>query len=375
MRNHLTATAPSRRTNPRGFTLVELLVVISIIGILVALLMPAVNSARESGRRAQCSNNLHQMALGCLAHEAKFQFLPTGGWGCYWGGESDRGFGASQPGGWHYNILPFIDLADLHDLDKGLSQPGDTPTSNPARFSAGTKIAQTPVALFICPTRHKVAAFPELYSTFTNINPSKIIGRSDYAANAGSEITFDSGTTYPSCTPNICGPNPTYSPAYNWSGCPGTDYPNSPELANGVIYRASALPLALVKDGTSYTYLIGERYMCPDEYNSGQYDDNDQGWDQGYDYDTIRGTAFPPQRDRAGLCGAMNYSNLPTTSAMEQCEVIFGSAHPAGFNMAFCDGSVRKINYSIDPTLHQQLGNRNDGQPTQLQQVEAASSP
>ena len=80
------------RTNPgRGFTLVELLIVISIIGVLVALLMPAVNSARESGRRAQCANNLHQMALGCLALESKHQHLPGGGWGWQWAGEPDRG--------------------------------------------------------------------------------------------------------------------------------------------------------------------------------------------------------------------------------------------------------------------------------------------
>ena len=55
--------------------------------------------------------------------------------------------------------------------------------------------------------------------------------------------------------------------------------------------------MALVKDGASYTYLIGERYLCPDAYDVGKYEDNDQGWDQGYDYDTIRGTKLPPAQD------------------------------------------------------------------------------
>ena len=76
----------------RAFTLVELLIVITIIGVLVSLLMPAVQSAQESGRRV-CSNNLHQMAMGCLALESKYQHLPGGGWGWRWGGEPDRGFG------------------------------------------------------------------------------------------------------------------------------------------------------------------------------------------------------------------------------------------------------------------------------------------
>ncbi len=109
-----------RRSLP-GFTLVELLVVIAIIGILIALLLPAVQAAREAARLLQCKNNVKQMALACLSHEETHGHLPASGWGYRWAGDPDKGFGSDQPGGWHYNILPFMEQATLHDLGKGLS--------------------------------------------------------------------------------------------------------------------------------------------------------------------------------------------------------------------------------------------------------------
>ena len=117
--------APSRmaREKSTGFTLVELLVVITIIGILIALLLPAVQAAREAARRVQCANNLKQLALGCLNHESTAGRFPTGGWGFGWTGDADRGTDWRQPGGWIYNILPFIEQQALHDMGAG-TEPG-----------------------------------------------------------------------------------------------------------------------------------------------------------------------------------------------------------------------------------------------------------
>ena len=320
-----------------AFTLVELLVVMAIIGIVISLLLPAVQAARESGRRAQCSNNLKQMALACLQHEQNQKILPTGGWGWNWTGDPDRGFNRQQPGGWLFNILPFMEEMTTRLQGAGGNQAGRNQTT------------VTTVAAFMCPTRRALKLYPYTHGNdFYNANAPAYIARSDYAGNAGDNL----GTTCVWAGPGSLsvGDGMQLSDWYaNNAGCVPTDNQGGID-ATGVLFMISEIKLADIKDGVSNTYLIGERYLDPDNYEDGSACDNDQGWDMGFDFDVNRWTnpSSPPLQDTGGLGG---------------CMASFGSAHAGTFNMALCDGSVRAIAYTIDLETHRRLGNRVDRLP------------
>src|SRR5688500_9724064 len=92
-----------------GFTLIELVVVIALVGILTAIFLPAIQAAREAARITKCKDNLRQMAIAFSNHNSSRGHLPTGGWGYSWIGEPDAGYGKDQPGGWAYNILAYME--------------------------------------------------------------------------------------------------------------------------------------------------------------------------------------------------------------------------------------------------------------------------
>lgn len=163
-------------TRRSGITLVELLVVIAIIGALIGLLLPAVQMAREAARRSTCGNNLRQQAVAVKLHEEAHKTYPTGGWGADWVGDPDRGFGPKQPGGWIYNVLPYLEQGGLREIGKGQSD-------GTKRFAL-VKLLETPLEIFQCPSRR----LDRLYSytgpkPLKNVDPPDKVAKSDYVVN------------------------------------------------------------------------------------------------------------------------------------------------------------------------------------------------
>jgi prepilin-type N-terminal cleavage/methylation domain-containing protein/prepilin-type processing-associated H-X9-DG protein len=372
----------------RAFTLVELLVVIAIIGILVALLLPAVQAAREAARRSQCKNNVRQLALGWLLHEDTQGFLPSGGWSYYFSADPSRGFGPDQPGSWAFNILPYIEEADLHDLGAGIA----------GSFQKFSEILHTsPIPMFHCPTRRPPAIYrSEMLSTRVQtwlpaLAQNRGIVKSDYAANAGSSRYWD-GDPAAYWVPNdyAQADNATdWSPSNptGWSlttvcdrNAPIAIRPNFAKCQSGVSYYRSKVSHSMIPDGTTNTYLFGEKYLKPEAYGGVPLDRNapefDWGDNQcmyvGFEWDNYR-VAFEPT-DVPGPTGALIKSQFPPASNPAGVDFYqprqdtpgyptwgaFGSAHSSSFNMAMCDGSVQAIAYDIDPFAHRKLANRMD---------------
>jgi prepilin-type N-terminal cleavage/methylation domain-containing protein/prepilin-type processing-associated H-X9-DG protein len=355
----------SRR--PAAFTLVELLVVIAIIGILVALLLPAIQAAREAARRTQCSNQLRQLAVSFHNHHDTHRHLPTGGWHWSWLGYPDYGYGKDQPGGWMYNILPFMEEQDLRDLGAG---------ANAAAMRAATKKrVESPFEGMNCPSRRHTNIYPFQSSVlnFAFCDPFELCSKTDYAANAGDMVSPELNG----------GPPATGSDNYealrtghNWSlfGTLAYSQYMGENKATGVVFGRSEIKFRQILDGTAKTYMVGEKYMSTDEYDSGlDYGDNEPAF-SGNNTDTLRTTCNhrgprgpllvrpdQPGSSDDGLNGGKN------TNPGYGGELIFGSAHSSGFNMALCDGSVSLIPFDIDPEIHRAFGHRADGVVTDAQ--------
>ena len=327
-----------RMSLPRNaFTLIELLVVLAVTSTLVVLLLPAIQAAREAGRRTTCQNNLKQICTALHLHVVAMKRFPSGGWGHEWVGVPGRGSDRNQPGGWVYNSLPFLELGDLHKL--GLNQTGSS-----ADESYSLRLG-TPLPMFTCPSRRRCATW-EVASTFSYAGAPRPFGhaarvaRSDYAINGGSSHAF-----------SFSGP-PDFKSGDDILYWKNTTYPG---MFSGISHLRTAASLSSCDDGLSRTYLVGEKMIDPEKYENGQsVGDNDSLY-SGYTNDLHR---------FAGLAGASPPWVQPMPDGNELIEprgyIRFGSAHVDGFHMAFGDNAIKFIDFNIDPETHFRAGHRRD---------------
>jgi prepilin-type N-terminal cleavage/methylation domain-containing protein/prepilin-type processing-associated H-X9-DG protein len=253
----------------QGFTIVELLVVIAIIGILVALIIPAVQMARESARRSACANNLKQHGIAIDLHTQSHKTFPTGGWGGDWLGDPDAGYAKKQPGGWIYNILPFVEQQPLRDLGAGMR--------GPQREQALQQLMQSPLDIFTCPSRRPATVYPyDGPGKLQNAVPATDVAKSDYAIN------------------------------------------------NLVSHKKSDVIVSEIQfmDGMSNTVLAAEKGVPQGEYRTGKSSGDRLIMYVGDSSDIARKPSGSPTNDTNDGTG-------------------FGSIHPGGCNVLYCDGSVK----------------------------------
>jgi prepilin-type N-terminal cleavage/methylation domain-containing protein len=310
---------PSRRVQP-GFTLIELLVVIAIIAVLIGLLLPAVQKVREAAARARCSNNLKQLALGAHNHHdvnGKLPYLRSGG------NHDDHT--------WAVLILPFIEQDAAYKLFTatitGVNKNRGTQVNNLVSSNATMVQAREHlVPIFFCPARRgPMLSQP---NSDPNSNPPSIrtmVGSSgDYAANAGT-------SSDPNATNPVGGDGPF---AINNAGTNPGQW---------------GLRITDMSDGTSNTFLFGEKYMQTETLGDGKHDFNIYGADIIQPFGRLAGTSFPIPIDNSGSNNANNFR--------------FGSWHASTVQFALGDGSVRGVAKSTPGAVLGLLAGRSDGQP------------
>ena len=345
-----------RRSIYGGFTLVELLVVIAIIGVLVSLLLPAVQAARESARRIQCSSQLRRLALACLNYESSQQVLPPvavmragprtesshGGYSVVWDEIVRINVEGARGHSWIMEILPFIEQQALFDnYDRNFS-PLHNITKN------GFEIADIP--LLYCPSRRSgVETTEQQFMLLTSPGPSGAknqltgleiaVGGTDYGAVIGAGNCFDNLGVK------------SWFLGYNCLGVNGEAAgPMMPTEPGGI-----GPELRVVTDGTSHTVMLGELQRLWADENDPRFPGRGRagypsarsvdGWLFGgasTTFDSQINTLVPDIGENRFLTGGVN------SWFFEHA----GSEHPGGAQLAMTDGSVSWVSENADPLVH-----------------------
>jgi len=332
----------------RGFTLVELLVVIAIIGVLVALLLPAVQAAREAARRSQCNNQLRQLGLGCQSYLGAKGHLPFSEFS--WGFTCDPGTlkrGGAIPGkggngtSWILQTLPFLEQQPLYNrfvsanafkgeflLSKGLR--GGLSASDKAVIQ---ELVQTVLPTLVCPSDDFAQT-----DAFVRDQP-------EYAGQP------QASTNYKGCAGNTL----VISTAFSWNPPapgepPAGDWHDTDRCNNGLFWRNDYLAKKErwkgLADGTSNTFLVGEALPEFDQHSSWSFANGP--W----------ATCSIPPNHSLGLSSDL----LEKYRSQHAESLAFRSRHPGGVQFCFADSSIHFISESIDMITYRALSTRDQGE-------------
>jgi prepilin-type N-terminal cleavage/methylation domain-containing protein len=331
-RRHLSASTLGRGTelNPfyrRGFTLIELLVVIAIIGILIALLLPAVQKVREAANRTKCANNLKQMGLAFHNFHDSQNMLPAsrihysnkGGWAA-----------------WTVQILPYIEQDNLY------KQWRDPTYGDLARcyWQQAPETQQAQIQMYYCPSR------------ISKVTLSRPVGNRNTDQDEDNSGVFHPGalTDYAAS----CGDRNSYPDGYlddkTANGAIIEGLATMDNTGQIVLSWHSRTNFASITDGLSNTFLVGEKHVTPTKFGTAPADHAAyHAWDVPRNIGRCGGPGFPISPNPLGM--------------VTEDERVFGSCHPGVCQFVFGDGSVRAIQKSIPPAVLRLLVVRNDGQP------------
>ena len=270
--------------------------------------------------------------------------------------------GERQPGSWAYQLLGFIEESNRAGIGRGFK------CGDPNSKAAIGQMVATHVSTFYCPSRRAAQSYPWTNQNNTNFTPPPLAGKSDYAGNLG-DIPL---VWYGRWAGNFSRLRDLRLEIFWARYCSYREHTRG-QTAEGtvldgthwIVFQRSTVSFNQITDGTSHTYLYGEKNLQVEHYDTGLAGNDDQSMYNGWDKDNIRSTAITIV---PGTSAVVGWPPTPDTPGVTR-DWGFGGPHPSGWMAVFCDGSVHFLPYDMEVLIHRDLGNRQDGNSIDIGQL------